>query len=113
MPWVHRSHSPFCWAGEYRQRIEYLRLPAANCFFQVESRLSRRPGPQVRDGELRRGKIKNRQRLFLPSERCRFDRRTAVKLLSCISGVLVVADSSPGDHPDQCCLTSSSWRFSS
>jgi len=26
-----------------------------------------------------------------------------VKLLSCISGVLVVADISPGDHPDQCC----------
>src|SRR4030067_702983 len=30
---MHRSRSPFWWAGEYRQGIEYLRSSAADCFF--------------------------------------------------------------------------------
>jgi len=31
MPLMHRSHLPFQWAGEYRQRFEYPRLSAFIC----------------------------------------------------------------------------------
>src|SRR4030065_60355 len=34
MQWMHRGHSPAWWTDEYRQRIEYLRSSAADCFFQ-------------------------------------------------------------------------------
>src|SRR4030067_1084658 len=37
MSWRRRDHAPFWWTGEYRQRIEYPRASAADCFFQDDT----------------------------------------------------------------------------
>src|SRR4030067_3043141 len=42
---MHRGHSPFGVAGEHRQRIEYPRSSAADCFFQVKGEIVWSPHP--------------------------------------------------------------------